>query len=232
MTEGEIVKAHCNKCLRTTNQKVLFAQARSESEEINEYVTVSGGDRYSLISCAGCDDVRMLHQHWFSEDMDHRGNAIIHSDYYPPSLTRQKPRWMREIIPFHVIMGEVSGLCDEIYRAIGVGASRLAVMGIRALVEHIMIDKIGDQGTFKKNIAAFFAGGYVAPIQQAIFKDTLIESGHAAMHRGFDPSPEEVGALLDIVEGIVETIYYQPMRVGSLKNNIPPARKSSSSQDA
>jgi hypothetical protein len=72
--------------------------------------------------------------------------------------------------------------------ALAAGAHRVATMGIRALVERLMIDQVQDKGSFEKNIKAFFDAGHVAPNQQAVFRDTLIEAGHAAMHRDFEPT--------------------------------------------
>ena len=105
--------------------------------------------------------------------------------------------------------------------AVGKGAHRLATMGIRALVEKLMIDQVGDQGSFEKNIKAFFAAGHIAPNQQAMFRDTLIEAGHAAMHRDFDPSADTVNTLLDIVEGILHNIHYAPLLADNVKKTIP-----------
>ncbi|WP_371851449.1 DUF4145 domain-containing protein [Duganella sacchari] len=41
------------------------------------------------------------------------------------------------------------------YVAISSSALRLATLGVRALLEHVMIEKVGDNGSFKKNLEAF-----------------------------------------------------------------------------
>lgn len=99
-------------------------------------------------------------------------------------------------------------------------------MGIRALVEQVMIDQVGDKGRFVENIQAFFDAGHVALNQQSMFKDTLIEAGHAAMHRDFQPSADTVNTLLDIIEGIMHSIYYAPMLADNVKKTIPARSKS------
>lgn len=68
---------------------------------------------------------------------------------------------------------------------------------------------------------AFFSEGFVARKQQKLFKETLIEAGHAAMHRGFQPNAETVNTLLDIIEGIIHTIYYQPLIASQVDETIP-----------
>lgn len=100
----------------------------------------------------------------------------------------------------------------------------MATMGIRALVERIMIDAVGDRGRFENNISAFFDAGFVAPKHQDIFRNTLIEAGHAAMHRNFEPDAETVNALLDMVEVIMRSIYYEPT-VAEQVNKVIPRRR-------
>lgn len=58
----------------------------------------------------------------------------------------------------------------------------LAVMGIRALLEAVMISKAGDHGTFSENIAEFEKLGYVSKLQRARL-ETILEAGHATIHR-------------------------------------------------
>lgn len=118
-------------------------------------------------------------------------------------------------------LNELGPLLDEIYDAQAVGAYRLSVMGIRALAERVMIDQVGDQGSFVNNISKFCADGFVAGIQASLFKDTLIEAGHATMHRNFAPSGETVATLLDIIEGIINVIYYEPLKANEVAKAIP-----------
>lgn len=58
-----------------------------------------------------------------------------------------------------------------------------------------------------------------------MFRDTLIEAGHAAMHRDFEPSADTVNTLLDIVEGIMHSIHYAPMLAEQVNKTIPARRK-------
>ncbi|HET6407816.1 MAG TPA: DUF4145 domain-containing protein [Chthoniobacteraceae bacterium] len=121
-----------------------------------------------------------------------------------------------------VVVNELNPLFDEIYSAHAAGAFALATMGIRALTEKIMVEQVGDKGTFAKTIEAFFAKGFIAPIQQEHFRSVLVEAGHAAMHRSFRPAREDVETLLDLVEGLVDAIYYQPLRASAVGQKLPP----------
>lgn len=220
------IKEHCNQCLGWKNHKIVHSEKTDWSEELDDYhgVCISGGDTWDLMRCRGCDSVRLRHRSWFSEATDEHGNPAIVTEYFPPSVTRQKPQWRRDFFPHSKYLHSYDGLCDEIYGALALGAHRLATMGIRALVERLMIDQVGDKGSFENNIKAFFNAGHVSPNQQGMFRDTLLEAGHAAMHRDFEPSADTVNTLLDIVEGIMHSIYFAPMLAEQVKKTIP-ARK-------
>jgi len=222
-TSPQTVKEHCNKCLGWKNHEIMHTEQTDWSEEIDDDrgVCVSGGDLWDLMRCRGCDTVKLKHRSWFSEATDERGNPTVDTEYFPPSITRQKPQWRRQFFPHNGYLNSYNGLCDEIYGALAMGAHRLATMGIRALAERLMIDQVQDQGTFEANIRAFFAAGHVAPNQQGMFRDTLIEAGHAAMHRDFEPSADTVNTLLDIIEGIMHSIHYAPMLAEEVRRTIP-----------
>jgi hypothetical protein len=51
--------------------------------------------------------------------------------------------------------GSLGDLFLEIYQAVCGGQLRLAVIGVRALIEQVMIHKVGDNGSFVKNLDAF-----------------------------------------------------------------------------
>ncbi|WP_375166584.1 DUF4145 domain-containing protein [Bradyrhizobium sp. USDA 4532] len=55
-------------------------------------------------------------------------------------------------------------------------------MGIRSALEQIMIFKIGDKGSFNKNLDAFQQGGFISALQREAMRATL-DVGDAAMHR-------------------------------------------------
>ena len=78
-------------------------------------------------------------------------------------------------------------------------------MGVRALLEQIMILKIGDRGTFRDNLDAFQNEGYISTIQHDTMRNVL-DIGDAAIHRGFKPGEDDLSLALDIVEAIIGTV--------------------------
>jgi len=112
-------------------------------------------------------------------------------------------------------------LLHEIYQAVHGGQYRLAAMGIRALLEQIMVSKVGDLGSFEKQLDAFEKAGYISFIQRDAMKATL-EVGHAAMHRAYEPTEEDVKVALDIVEGVMAPLYHHQSKAEKMVDRVPP----------
>ena len=93
-------------------------------------------------------------------------------------------------------------------------------MGIRALIEHMMILEVTDNGSFKKNLEAFQKAGYLSDKQRTII-EPILEAGHAAIHRGYEPSSEDVITVIEITESLVETIYVHSKKAEKLKERVP-----------
>jgi hypothetical protein len=99
--------------------------------------------------------------------------------YYPSPISRKTPNWVWELSFFGAAEeGKLGDLLKEIYQAVQGKQYRLAVMGIRAFLEQLMVIKVGDKGTFEKNLDAFFAEGYISKIQKNAVSH-ILDSGHA-----------------------------------------------------
>jgi hypothetical protein len=217
-----IIKAHCNRCQGDTNQKVLHSETFSWEEDIEEHkFRISGTDIYEMLKCCGCDSIILRHTEWFSGNLDEQGNVYPVFHYYPPAISRTEPKWLHEL---DTILDDekelIHDLMKEIYSSLHNNSRRLATMGIRALIEHIMIKKAGDQGSFSKNIDSFAAEGLISLSQEEILK-TILEAGHATIHRSYSPSTEDLHTCMDIAESIVASIYIHPDKANKLKQKIP-----------
>lgn len=214
----ETIKAHCNGCGGVRNHTVLHSVDDSDvQDDWWAFYT------YRLIRCAGCDNVHLRHDHEFSGDNDEHGNPITHTVYYPPAMSRRRPDWM---FGFPMVVwahsSDIGQLLNEVYTALQNQSLRLATMGVRAALERVMIEQIGnDTGTISGNINRFFQMGFVAPQQQPLFRNALIEAGNAAMHRGYKPTEEHLSALLDMTEALIASIYVHPQRAAALSVAIP-----------
>lgn len=214
----EIVWSHCNKCTADRKQEILHVEATSWDERLDEETYVSGWDKYEMLKCCGCENVSLRHKSSFSEEYDEHGNPFVAVNYYPPLIDRREPSWLYKLSSKNRFIYE---LFKEIYIALPNNSVRLATMGLRALIEHVMIDKVGDNGSFSNNLDQFQKKGFISQIQSAVLEPVL-EAGHAAMHRSFVPSTSDLLAIIDITENIVESIYINEHRVKHLLEKIPP----------
>jgi hypothetical protein len=215
------IRSHCNSCGGERNHLVLHMEDSTWFEEVNEgRNSISGSDTYFLLKCGGCDAVHLRHESTFSEDFSDGPTVRL----YPPAVSRRQPTWARDMAwplgsDAETTIGE---LLEEIYAALQSDSRRSAAMAIRALLEVVMIDKVGDQGAIGKNISAFFAAGYVPVASQDLFRDTIMEAGNAAMHRSWKPSAHHLEVLMDLTEWLVASLYVHPQQAASLK--IPPRK--------
>jgi len=223
---GTTIKADCNSCGPNRNHFVIKAVHRSYSEDDDGF---DGGEEYLLLKCSGCDGISLRHDSWNYYDIDPESGPEVETVYYPPAISRKEPSWVSGFpSPFYFDQeNPIIRLLKEIYSALHNNSIALATMGIRALIEHITIDRVGDKGSIGENVKAFLAGGYIAAKSEPVFKEILLEFGHAAMHRGHFPKPAELVTLLDITESLIETIYIHPHRAKGLST--PPPRSSKKS---
>lgn len=88
-----------------------------------------------------------------------------------------------------------------------------------------MIEKVGDNGSIGANVKKFLDEGFVAKFWEPLFKDVMIEAGHAAMHRNYDPDESDLLVLMDMMESLLETIYVHPAKAKKLGEKLPPRRQ-------
>jgi hypothetical protein len=213
-------KAHCNPCGGSTNHTIRAVVEKSWEADVDDSYSIHGGDRFALLECLGCESVRMLHESWHSESTDADGAPAIDEVYYPPSKFRPEPEWISQLSEQKL---SIARIFDEVYVAFLNNSTILAAMGVRAIIEAVMIDKVGDQGNFAANLVAFEKDGYISSRQLSVVKSAL-ELGHATMHRGFCPSVTQLWAALDIIENLVHGIYVLPGKSQGVSASVP-ARK-------
>jgi hypothetical protein len=144
--------------------------------------------------------------------------------YYPSPVSRKEPDWLAWLalgIDHTEKESKLGGLLQEIYQAVDGGQHRLAAMGIRALLEQVMILKVGDLGTFDQKLDDFQKKGYISLLQRDAMRATL-DVGDAAMHRAFRPTEQELKVALDVVEGVFSPIFGHKEAAEKLADRVPP----------
>jgi len=217
------IKAHCNKCLRETNHLLLHKEEQLWDELINNNgYRINGNETFNTLKCCGCDSIKLMHTSCFSEVCDKNGKPIININYHPPAISRAEPKWLSDLGDLLSSQQEIyiSELLREIYSALHNDSRRLVIMGIRALIEHLMIAEVTDGGSFEKNLDKFQHEGYLSAKQREII-EPILEAGHATMHRKYHPSSDDVVTAVEITESLVETIYVHSDKANKLKERVP-----------
>jgi hypothetical protein len=214
--EKKQTKAHCNRCGPRRNHTVLHSEREHWEDKQDE---LSGYDAFDTLKCDGCGSITLRHTSWFSLDED------VHTQYYPPAISRRAPEWFDDLVlELDDETDFVADLLNEIYIALQNNLPRLATMGVRALLERVMVSKVEDQGSFLKNMQAFEKLGFLSRLQREHL-ETVLEAGHATIHRGFTPAKEDVNTLVDVTEHIVLTVYLHGQKIQSLKGKVPPRKR-------
>ena len=102
--------------------------------------------------------------------------------------------------------------------------SALPMMGMRALLDAVMVEAIGDVGPFEAKLKRFADNGYVTP-QHADILRAVLDAGSASMHRTYFPNAEDLRTCADVVKHLLESIYILKPKVQSLAANTPPRPK-------
>lgn len=208
-------KAHCNVCGGERNHDVLHSEStRWDDDEQGVY----GGDTYETVKCCGCEAIKLRHVSWFSEDEE---SSIT---YFPPAVFRRHPAWFEELIDLSSENEFVVSLLNEIYVALHNNLTSLATMGVRALLEKVMISQSGDLGSFAAHVKKFEELGHLSKKQRERL-DAILDAGHAAMHRIYSPKSSDVITLLEIAEHIIESVFLHDSRVEKLKQNVPAKQR-------
>lgn len=178
-----------------------------------------------MLKCCGCDNVNLQHSSWCSEDMEVDGSAAISVTYFPPAISKAEPSWLTQLDgDFDSNRRYIVALIREIYSALHNDSRKLAVMGVRALLEHVMISTVGDHGTFEKNLENFQVQGYLSGKQRKSI-ESILQAGHATMHRQFSPSTNDVNIIVDIAESLIATTYVHADKADELDKRVPKKKK-------
>jgi len=160
----------------------------------------------------GCETVCLQKKFWFSEEPQEEQIT-----FYPPQVARRIPKWAYDLPP------EIRALLTEVYAALHADSRRLAMMGARAIIDMVLLAKVGDLGPFDKKVDALVKSGYISARNRDVLS-TALDAGHAAAHRGHRASVAEANHVMDIVENLLQTDILEAAAV-ELKTTIPSRNK-------
>lgn len=192
-------KAHCRSC---GGQRWHYVLAKEDVLWDDNEAPVSSLDSWQLLKCAGCDTITFRHLHWFSEETDENDDVIVHKDQYPPAPSRTPPGWSRFVFRYLNVddVIYVWRLMNDVYSATGLKAYALAAMGIRAIVDWLVTETVGEGNKpFKVRLSKMRDDGHITQERYDTIY-TAFDAGSAAAHRQHLPSEDQVSTMLDIME--------------------------------
>jgi hypothetical protein len=108
----------------------------------------------------------------------------------------------------------------EIYRALTADCRALAMMGARALIDRVLRDSVGDNGPFEQRLNRLEESGVVGRKDRELL-ETALEAGHAASHRGYQPTIDTLNHVMDIVEHLLQSQYVLPAEAAKVAESTP-----------
>lgn len=193
MSDEKIVRSHCNQCGGGTKHYVVAVREQQGCETIEEDFTIHWGNTYFLLECCGCEEISVKRTSWCSEDPPDYENV----EYFPTRVSRRQPSWLEDIPE------ETAELMREIYGALHGDQRRLALMGARTVIDGLLFRQVGGSGTFAKRLDALEAKGFLSKIYRETLEAAL-NAGHAAAHRAYNPDPDNLNLVMDIVENVLQ----------------------------
>lgn len=190
---GSGIQCFCNGCGRDTKHSLLLRRHKTETDQFEDGAKVFEFpiDIYNeVLECCGCQEVTLRREIIVNEP----GESV---EYFPPRTTRRHPMW------FDRIPDNIRPLLVEVYDALHSGGLRLATMGTRAILDIILLKKVGDIGGFQAKLSEVEKEGLITSKQRRTL-EAAFNFGSAVSHRGHAPSSEEVAQVLDIVESLVQ----------------------------
>ncbi len=209
MLEPKRCQSFCNRCNHTTHHDVLHEQRTANSHvDTSTGIHEEWSNNHTMLQCRGCDDVSMRIDHW--------GSAYGETDpeFYPPRTSRRFPSWLWEL------PADWCGLLREVHGALHADSRRLAMMGARTVIDLYLTEAVGNAGSFESRLGLLVSSGKLAPDDKATLKAAL-EAGNAAAHRGYNPRADDLDAVMDIVEHLLQGFVLKHSAV-SLQKNTPP----------
>ena len=215
------VKSKCNICHGLTVHEVLFQRKEEGEEEIAEDYSISWGATWQVIQCRGCESISMKRNAWNSEARDEHGEPEIESTYFPPRIFRRPPSWLKNDFFHRVVPDEIERLMNELYIALQNDCFAASTMLTRAVFENLMINTTGDHGSFAKNLLKLREGGHISESHR-IAVESMLEAGHAVIHRSYIPERGDIITLVDILETVLHVVYILTPKANELDKKIPP----------
>ncbi len=202
----DIVWINCNSCGHDTKHAIRSSHTAVRDDFIEEAGdTAEERTTFAILQCLGCEEPSV------KESTEHEAYGTAIPRFYPPRISRRTPPWKSKLPQ------DISAVVDEVYRALQADSPRLATMGARTVVDLVILDKLGDVGSFAEKLAELENQGYVGRRNRE-FVSAALEAGSAA------PDIADLNRVMDIVESLLESVYVLADAADQLRQVTPPRR--------
>jgi hypothetical protein len=133
---------------------------------------------------------------------------------------RAKPDWS-DIIADEVLRN----VLEELYAALNAGLNVLASVGARTLLDRAGYLLIGDpRGGFEGKLSALQTGGHISAHEKTTL-EAVADAGNASAHRGYTPTVERLGHIVDIIENFLHRAFVLAGAAEDIRKTTPARQK-------
>lgn len=225
--DNPTTKLYCNSCGKETKHEILASVKQGDYETDESTYIISWDYHYQTLQCRGCEHVTYRTRLYHSEMQDDERSPIYEDVYFPPLAIHQKPKWYNEL------SDEFRLVLDEVYIAFQNNLRYLTAVGTRTAIDMMIVDKIGDVGTFQQKIKALLDRSFINEEEKELI-EVVTEAGNAAAHRGYSPDIRQLKSVIDILESLLYKLYIQEKghkrlleQARKIKATVPPRNRSS-----
>lgn len=207
--QSEIVRIQCSRCGGDPKNHTVESEhsVHHGNDEIDVWNT------YQIIKCMGCDNIRFRQYETCSESRDYEtGKLEEYAEAVFPGSGPQK----------HLPI-DTSGFPDDVGKmyletvmCFNAGSNTLAGGGLRATVEALCLQQQVKGKNLQERIDALVGHGVLAKVQADLLHEERY-IGNEALHEMLTPSDQDLNDGLEIVEGLLRTVYVLPVHASRLK---------------
>ncbi len=137
------------------------------------------------------------------------------SVFFPQETNGGVPEW------YDQLDDNKKALIREVDLALQSKLSVLPTIGLRTLLDMVMVEKLGDIGGFDAKLKKFELDGYVTR-KQAESISFVLDAGNASAHRAYAPNEEDLVVCVAVVKHLMEGVFILQPKMENVKRNTPP----------
>jgi hypothetical protein len=226
-------KAYCAQCGGERNCDIhAWYQQSGDPDEHFYWVT-----EWFILECRGCNNVFAQTVATNSEDYENyyeldgsTGTRYKEAINYWPALSkRPRPDWMSEYGITGLAITELDQPLVELYSALNNDLFSLSGIGIRTTFD-VASELLGvdPSKTFSDKLDRLVTQEHIGRIDRDRLETTL-EAGSASAHRDWQPRPDDLNTMMDILEHFISEAFIVPerkrrldARAAEMKAKVPP----------